>query len=691
MAQGLLRVVSNDQIVAREREQQAALQAAQNSPFTQSLAAHLRRLWTDARDTRRNGGVKSTENLLIAALRAKQGVYSPQKLAEIRKFGGSEVYARVTAAKARTAFAWLRDVYLGGSAEKPWTLTATPEPELRQPLGEVVRQLALTQAEAMHAAGIPVDETIITQLTEELWREGKDMQDRKAADAARAMEERIEDQFREGGFYTAFAEFLDDLTLFKCAYIKGPIVRNRQTLSYKNGNPEVVTESGYAFERVDPMTVYPLAWSLVPDDGFFILHNMTIKQVGDLRGSPGFNDEALSYILTQHELGVYQQDWTETDYLLTTVRSLEKRDHDPMNIRGTVNVLEFQGWIEGKLLLEWGIDANQIPDTARSYPITAWMIDRYVVKARLNPHPLGKTNLYKASFEPVPGAWWGNGLHDLTGHCEETCNATLRALVNNVAISSGPQVVVNTQRLADDEPLTTLYPWKYWKVEDDPISNNSNRPPVEFFQPKPSVEPLLATFERFYVLADDLSMIPRYMQGNEKLGTIGRTSSGLAMVMGAAQKGLQGVVSGIDQDVIEQIVSSMFDLNMIFHPDPEIRGDVKAVARGVMTLMQKDALQVRQREFLATVSNPIDMQIVGLRGRAKLLQELGRGLGLSVKDIIPNPDTLPPGGPPPPAPAGQQEPGTGGNGKPGGRQYLPNFAGRQPEGTMAPRPQNGGG
>lgn len=691
MAQGLLRVVSGDKVA--ERERQAALDMQQAEPFNLSLAAHLRRLWSDARDTRRKGGEKSVESTLVAALRAKQGTYSPQKLGEIRRFGGSEVYARVIAAKARTAYAWLRDVYLGGNNEKPWSLSATPEPTLQKTLAEVVKQLSLAQAEMLNAQGVQVDEQLISQLTDELWNEAKEMQDQQAADAARGMEEKIEDQLREGGFYEAFAEFLDDLTLFKCAYLKGPVVRQQLTLNYAgDGKPTVVRQVGYQFDRIDPFSVYPLAWSIVPDDGFFILHSMTRKQVDDLRGSPGFNEAALSEILTRYDVGMYQ-DWSETDYITTTVRALEKRDFDPMNVRGTMQVLEFQGWIDGKLLLDWGIEPGQVPDPARQYAATAWLIDRWVVKARLNPHPLGRTNLYKASFEQVPGAWWGNGIYDLVGHCEETCNATLRALVNNVAISSGPQVVVNVNRLSEDEPLTTLYPWKYWKVDDDPISGSSNRAPVEFFQPKPSVEPLLATFERFYVLADDLSMIPRYMQGNEKLGTLGRTSSGLAMVMGAAQKGLQGVVSGIDLDLFEPIIRNMFELNMLFEPDPKIKGDIRILPKGVMVLMQKDALQVRQREFLATVSNPIDMQIVGLRGRAKLLQELGRGLGLPVNDIVPDPDKLPPGGMPMP---GQGSPGQGGPPGPGGPtsgggQYLPNFAGRQAEGTMAPRPGRGEG
>jgi hypothetical protein len=47
------------------------------------------------------------------ALRTFNGQYDPTKLAEISKWGGSTVYARLIAQKCRAASSLLRDIYLG--------------------------------------------------------------------------------------------------------------------------------------------------------------------------------------------------------------------------------------------------------------------------------------------------------------------------------------------------------------------------------------------------------------------------------------------------------------------------------------------------------------------------------------------------------------------------------------------------
>src|SRR5262245_43120559 len=50
-------------------------------------------------------------NRLIEALRVFNGQYSPSKIQEIMKYGGSQIYARLTAQKCRAASSLLRDVY----------------------------------------------------------------------------------------------------------------------------------------------------------------------------------------------------------------------------------------------------------------------------------------------------------------------------------------------------------------------------------------------------------------------------------------------------------------------------------------------------------------------------------------------------------------------------------------------------
>ena len=77
---------------------------------------------------RHRDGANGWSDRLVTAMRVFNGQYDAQKLQEIRRFGGSEIYARLIATKCRGATSLLRDVYL--NAEKPWGLKPTPDPTL---------------------------------------------------------------------------------------------------------------------------------------------------------------------------------------------------------------------------------------------------------------------------------------------------------------------------------------------------------------------------------------------------------------------------------------------------------------------------------------------------------------------------------------------------------------------------------
>jgi hypothetical protein len=59
------------------------------------------------------------------------------------------------------------------------------------------------------------------------------------------------------------------------------------------------------------------------------------------------------------------------------------------------------------------------------------------------------------------------------------------------------------------------------------------------------------------------------------------------------------------------------------------------VARGSNSIVAKETAQVRRNEFLQATANPIDMQIMGIDGRATLLRETARQLDVNPDDVVP--------------------------------------------------------
>jgi len=630
-ALGLIRVVPNSELV--KQEQEAARQAAHErnmQPSLQGLAKHVMECWEAARDAK-----NSVLPRLQRAQRARLGQYDNAKLAQIREFGGSEEYARISANKCRVVEAWLRDVFLG-QTEKPWTLNATPKPDFPPDVEDGVRQQVGMEVAAIYAqTGQMPDPTMVrSALAHQL-----DMFEERLRDEARKatgrMERKMEDQLVQGGFLTALAEFIADLVTYPSAILKGPVLRRSKTLTWKNTAegamaPEVTDTIAPEFERVDPFRAYPAPGAVHPQNGFFIEHQtFSYHDLYELIGAPGFNEEAIRAVLAECDNGGFS-DWLG---FLT-----EKEDSDtdavPRSLRRKVfniDCIEYHGPVKGSDLLEWGMDEG-VDDPAATYESCVWLIGSWVIKAQLNYDPLGQRPYYKASYEELPGDFWGFGIPDVLDDMEGIACAAVRSLVNNMAMASGPQVAVNVDRLAEGEEITNLHPWRIWQVQDSQFG--SSAPAIDFFQPNTNVRELLEVLEKAYQMADDFSLVPRYMAGSDKVGGAGRTASGLSMLMDAANKGLKGVVSNIDS-VLKRLLEKLYAHNMMYEQDETMKGDAQVVARGAISLMQLESLQLRRNEFLQVTANPIDSQIVGLPGRAEILREVARGLELDVNKIVP--------------------------------------------------------
>ena len=135
----------------------------------------------------------------------------------------------------------------------------------------------------------------------------------------------------------------------------------------------------------------------------------------------------------------------------------ESRENPQLNESGLITCLEFTGNVQGRMLIEAGMDASLIPDPLRDYFVQAWVIGNYVIKVQMAPSPRKRHPYFVTSFEKVPGTPVGNGLPDILSDIQDAGNAALRALINNLSIASGPQVVINDDRLAPDEDGEALY------------------------------------------------------------------------------------------------------------------------------------------------------------------------------------------------------------------------------------------
>jgi len=387
------------------------------------------------------------------------------------------------------------------------------------------------------------------------------------------------------------------------------------------------------WERVSPFDIY---WtpgvSNIEDANIIQRSRLTRAEINTLLDLPGFIEDEVRAVLDEYGRGGLVDNWDQTD----SERSiLEGREDPRFNQSGLIACLEFQGNAQGRFLLDMGMDPSQIPDPLRDYFCNAWLIGRHVIKVQLIPSPRKRHQYYITSFEKTPGNPCGNGLPDLLADVSSVANATLRAMVNNLSISSGPQVVVNDDRLGDGENGEDMYPWKRWHVKSDPFGNNTEKA-VEFFSPSSNASELLSVYTAFSGMADEASAIPKFMTGSPPTGGLGRTASGLSMLMQNSSKILQTVASNIDIDVIEPVINALYDMVMMTDQTGLLTGEEKVRVLGVQVAQQRETQRARQLEFLQLTANPIDMAIVGPKGRAQVLRAVATEIGLPGENIVPS-------------------------------------------------------
>jgi hypothetical protein len=624
-------VVSPAQLNAQDADD-AAQRAASRKPLEiPDLGSWIRNQWWIFRN-HRNLGNNPINQRLLRAQRMFEGKYDSEKLAQIQTFGGSEVYSRQVANKCRGATALLRDVYLG--PERPWDIQPQPDPPIPPDVRANIIQLISTEVQTLQMAGQPIQSDQVHMRYVSLLHAAQAAARRNAMTQSDAAADKIDDILTNGGFYEAVGEFLQDLPLFPYAVLKGPVVRMVPKLTWIQGQPSMQLKPTMFWERVNPFDVY---WSpgasRLADAAILERKRYTRADLNDLIGVPGYNEAAVRAALDDYAHGL--REWLDAPDPEQAIN--EGREDPSLNRSQYIEGIEFHGCVQGETLLDQGVNPKLVPDSDREYMIQSWVVGRHTLKTMINPSPRQRHPYYLTSFEKVPGTVAGHALPDILEDIQEVANAAYRSLVNNLSISSGPQVVINDEMVSPTESGDELYPWKRWLVQGDPLGNQ--REPISFFQPQSNVQELLLVINSMNTMADEQSAIPRYLTGESLSGGAGRTASGLSMLMNNAAKVLQTVAANIDTDVMEPVLEGLYDMIMLTDTSGILTGEEQIRVKGSEVQAQQDTERQKQLQFLQITANPIDAPIIGEIGRARLLRAVSKGMGMP-DDIVPDDQTL---------------------------------------------------
>jgi len=406
----VLRVVGNEELVKQEKEQaEKELQERQNEPYLIGLTSYLHSCWDAARQAK-----KPMENLMLSAMRQRNGEYEADKLRQIQDQGGSEVFMMITEVKCRAAESWLRDILLDNGTP-PWDLEATPIPDLSPSEMKSIQDIYANKVLGIvESSGQAPSMEEMDEIKESVSQELRFSILQEAQNRADRMKLKISDQFAEGGWAECFNDFITDLATFPCAFIKGPVIRRQRKLGWttdENGDTYAEPDEnlGPEFERVDPFNIYPEPGITNIDEGYMFQHHpLSRMELSELIGVPGYDEEAIRSLL---DIG-NSTSWVNEDVSLMKEEQ-ERKYHSFDRPTEVYDALEFWGKISGKMLREWGMDKDEVPDESQEYDANVWVVGDYIIKAVLNYDPLGEKPYCKTSFIKTPGSFWGKGIQKL--------------------------------------------------------------------------------------------------------------------------------------------------------------------------------------------------------------------------------------------------------------------------------------
>lgn len=616
---GLLRFQSAGELKAEEEAEQLRQDEARRMQAVESsLSGHIRGAFEAAKTAK-----QSIERRLLDCARRQKGEYDADKLRAIREEGGSELYPKLTTTKCRAAAAWIRDILMPANG-RPWGLDPTPVAEIPPDYLTAFAQRLGERAQGMDKQ----------QLEDLLRREVQN----KARQIADRHEEVINDQLEEGGWSEALEAFIDDFVTYPAAFLRGPLLQRVPEFAWKEGWQMIEVEAiKPQFARVSPYDLYPSPDSSDIDDGAYLIERerYTRAHLNRLRGVPGYKDDAIEQVLVEHGRGGLRE-WLATD---SERARLEDRSHDWMTNQGeTIEGLHYWGSAQGLILLQWGMTPEQVDDPLGEYEIDAILIGRHVIRCVINRNPMGARPYHKASFQLVPGSFWGIGIPELMSDVQDMCCAVARAQANNMAFASGPQIEISMDRLMPEENPNEIFPMKRWRTKSDRTGTGSQQPAIRFYQPDSRAGELMQVYAQWEQRADDATNIPRYSYGNEKVGGAGNTASGLSMLLESANKGIKDAIRHIDRGVTSRVIAALWLFNMRYSPDMSIKGDCRVVPRGASAMLLREQTQQARQQFLAATGNEADMQIIGVEGRARLLRSIADQLDMP--GLVPEDDEI---------------------------------------------------
>ena len=407
--------------------------------------------------------------------------------------------------------------------------------------------------------------------------------------AAKNMEKKIMDQLQESGANKQLRSTVFEMALFGTGVMKGPFAVDKEYPNWDDeGNYSPIFKTIASTSHVSVWNFFPDPDAANMDEAQFVIerHKMSRTQLRALKKRPYFRDNVIDEVIAEGEN--YDKKYWEDDL----------SDYAADYGVDRFEVLEYWGNCDVQMLLDNNVDIPKELEDQDELQTNIWICNGKLLRMVLNPFKPSTIPYMAAPYELNPYSFFGVGIAENMDDTQTLMNGFMRMAVDNAVLSGNLLIEVDETNLVPGQDLS-VYPGKVFRRQ-------GGAPGQAIFGTKfPNVSgENLQLFDKARQLADESTGMPSFAHGQTGVSGVGRTASGISMLMNAASGSIKTVVKNIDDYLLRPLGEGLFRFNMQFNFDKNIKGDLEVVARGTESLMANEVRSQRLMSFLQTASNP---------------------------------------------------------------------------------------
>ena len=435
--------------------------------------------------------------------------------------------------------------------------------------------------------------------------------------AAQLMEKKMHDQLEETNADKHLRSAAFECALFGTGIIKGPFAYDKEYPRWDDeGNYDPIMETIPKIEYVSIWDMYPDpdARNIAEAEYVVQRHRLSRSQLRNLKKRPHFRDESIELAI---EYGPdYAREYWED--------ALE--DHTQSDTIERFEVIEYWGMMDSELAEEADLKIPKQFKDRDQMEVNVWVCNGQIIRLVLNPFTPSRIPFCAVPYELNPYGLFGIGVAENMTDTQLLMNGFMRMSVDNAALSGNLLIEIDETNLVPGQDLS-VYPGKVFRRQ-------AGAPGQAIFGTKfPNVSnELLMMFDKARQLSDESTGIPSFSHGQTGITGVGRTASGMSMLMGAAAQGIKTVVRNVDDYLLAPLGKALFSFNMQFNFDKQFAdGDLEVKARGTESLMRNEIRSQRLLQFMQMTQN---QQMAPFVKYDYVLRELAASMDLDEDKIL---------------------------------------------------------